>query len=206
VEYRARGWAHVADVEEEGSSRAPGKGSPPCPCMRRMYLVSACVRACVRACRRVHSVSMSTMVAGRGASHSQLSSTYEHACEALIISRTPTLQPPLLSLSLSPSACLPLAPPGASSVSPRATRIMHTAHTRPCPPSSGSATVRVARGMQGPGGWRGAHLRRVLEVEFNDDVHHTVCGRASATGLPGRRFCSLFVDRRRRSSLVGAPR
>jgi len=132
-----------------------------------MYLV----RACVRACLRVHSVSMSTVVAGRGASHSQLSSTYEHACEALIISRTPTLPSPL---SLGPSTRLS-APP-ASSVNPRATQIMHMAHTRPCPPSSGSATVRVARGMQGAGG---VHLRRALEVEFNDDVHHTVCDRAS---------------------------
>lgn len=79
---------------------------------------------------------MSTVVVGRSTSHSQLSSTYEHACEALIISRTPTSSDyPLGFLSLSDlSFCLSL--PLALWLSwckltqpSQRPQIMHTTHT-----------------------------------------------------------------------------
>lgn len=62
----------------------------------------------------MYSVRMSTAMVGRGASHSQLSFTYEHAHEALIISRTPTPSGYPLEFPFSLPQFVPLARARAS--------------------------------------------------------------------------------------------
>jgi len=120
---------------------------------------------------------MSTVVVGRGTSHSQLSSTYEHACGGINHIENPLGLPLQISLSFSLSLSLSLSLALSHSHILFGYLLVQLQSALP----TSSCTWRIHSGLPSREGiekWGekrlGEHPRYTLGVKFNDDVHHSL--------------------------------